>query len=490
MRQDGYLTIYLWFNDTHAGNAGISGFASSITYLSTEFGKGYVSPVSGTPGLYNVTFKVPDLGTFSVSFTANVTGYVIQTKPFTVNVILFPAVLTPYTVISGTKYVEANASVHQGNSFSVYLWFNDTYRSDNFGIGGAASSITWVSTLGSGFSGSISPVSGTTGLYYVTFTAPYSGVFNVTFIANATGYVIQTLPFTVNVYTWHTILVSFVVSGGVAHFEVNYNVSLGSYVTIYLWFNDTTNGVPIAGAARWITYTSSYSKFGSGFVSAVAGQPGLYNVTFQATSAGTFTINFVANMTGYQIQPLTFTVNVPSPPVGFSTFQVMVVGFGGGGIVLLAAAAMIFIRRARTPFVIKKINETLGLINKGQHEQATPVPLKSRDEIVTGIMAERVESFTKRKPSEAEEQGAPAVKEEVVPAPTAETSAALKEELKAVGGEEKPEEGIEEVEMNTLDEQLQQLEKVESKENLPDGAKEVRDVIEKYKEGKKKKKET
>jgi hypothetical protein len=302
------------------------------------------------------------------------------------------------------------------------------------------------------------------------------------------GYVGQVLVFTVNVYRYSTILKPYIISSGVAHLQYSANVSLGSYLTIYLWFNDTTNGVAISKVASYITYTSTYSKFPSGSVSATS-TPGLYNATFQFTSAGTYTISFDANVTGYQVQTLTFTVNVPSAPPGFSIFQLAIVGVGGGGIVLLAAAAMIFIRRARMPFVIKKINETLALISKGEHEQATAVPLKSRDEIVTGIMAERVESFTKRKPSKEEVEEAAAVKAEVVAAPTAGTSAALKEELKAVEGEEKPEEGIEEVEMNTLDEQLQQLEKVESKENLPDGAKEVRDVIEKYKEGKKKKKE-
>jgi hypothetical protein len=488
-QQGGDVTLYLWYNATSGSQlGGIPNAQNSITFSSaySVFGSGFVSNVTGEPGLYYHTFYTPSLGTYYVTFTASETGYQAQFVTFTVNVIQYPAVLTSYTLISGIKYVEANASVHQTGSLTIYIWFNNTYRGSNAGIGGAAGSISYSSPSGSGFgSGFVSNVTGEPGLYYVTLSAPNSGVFNVTFTATITGYQTAQIIFNINVYRWKTIFESYVVSGGVAHVQSNCTVSLGSYVTIYIWFNDTTNGVPITGAARSITYTSSYSGWKAGWVSPVAGRGGLYNATFQAASAGTFTINFVANVTGYQIQTLTFTVNVPAPPQGFSIVMLAIVGVGGGGIVVLAAAAMIFIRRARMPFVIKKINETLALISKGQHEQATPVPLKSRDEIVTGIMGERVESFTKRKPSKEEEAGAP-VKEEVIPAPTAETSAALKEELKAVG-EEKPEEGIEEVEMNTLDEQLQQLEKVESKENLPDGAKEVRDVIEKYKEGKKKK---
>jgi hypothetical protein len=286
-----------------------------------------------------------------------------------------------------------------------------------------------------------------------------------------------------------TAFTAYTVKSGLEYAKPNATVPQGQLLTIYLWFNDTVNGVPIPGMNGSITFISSGSppEFGSGTVQ-VTSTPGLYVVSFKTPDAGKFTITFTESAPGYQAQQIVFQVTVQAPPPGFSIVMLAIVGVGGGGIVLLAVGAMIFIRRARMPFIIKKINETLGLINKGQHELATAVPLKTRDEIVTGIVAERVESFTKRKPLE-EEEVAKAQKGEVVPAPTAETSAALKEELKAVEGKEEPEEGIEEVEMNTLDEQLQQLEKVESKENLPDGAKEVRDVIEKYKEGKKKKKE-
>jgi hypothetical protein len=136
--------------------------------------------------------------------------------------------------------------------------------------------------------------------------------------------------------------------------------------------------------------------------------------------------------------------------------------------------------------MIKKIDETLKLISKGEHEEAKPVALRSREELIVGITNERIDVFGRRP------AGAGAPEEGVAvtagPAPTREESA-LRTELAAVETKEKPGEAIEEVEMDTLDAELQKLEKFENKDKLPDGAKEVRDVIEKYKDGKKKKKE-
>jgi hypothetical protein len=148
----------------------------------------------------------------------------------------------------------------------------------------------------------------------------------------------------------------------------------------------------------------------------------------------------------------------------------------------------VFVRRARIPFVIKKINESLKLIGKGDHEGATPVALKSREETIVGITQERITAFSKRKPVAGEAEAAPTEKAPEVAAaaaPTAEVEAALKKELKAVEGG-KPEEEIEEVEMETLDEELGRLEKVDTEQEVPEGAKQARDVIDEYKKRKKK----
>jgi hypothetical protein len=260
-------------------------------------------------------------------------------------------------------------------------------------------------------------------------------------------------------------------------------------VTIYLWFNDTQSHVPIAGNETNISYTSSYSGFGHGYVYAVAGVPGLYNVTFHAEDAGVFTVTFVASVTGYQVQTLTFTVTVQAPPGGgFTIIQLALMGGVSGGAVLAAMLGYVFVRRARIPFVIKKINESLKLIGKGDHEGATPVALKSREETIVGITQERITAFSKKKPVAGEAEAAPTEKAPEVAAaaaPTAEVEAALKKELKAVEGG-KPEEEIEEVEMETLDEELGRLEKVDTEQEVPEGAKQARDVIDEYKKRKKK----
>jgi hypothetical protein len=201
--------------------------------------------------------------------------------------------------------------------------------------------------------------------------------------------------------------------------------------------------------------------------------------------AGIFAITFEASAAGYAPQTLVFTVTVQSPAPGFSLFTVMIVGLGGGGIVLVGVVGLLFMRRARIPFIIKKIDESMKLIGKGDHEAATPVALRSREELIIGITQERVDAFAAKKPVKGK-AGEALFQETPVEAAVAGESAALKTELEAVETKEKPGEAIEEVEMDTLDSELQKLEKFEEKEKLPDGAKEVRDVIEKYKKGKKK----
>jgi hypothetical protein len=469
-------SIFVWYNDTHSGlPIGIGG--ASVTYTSSggTLGSGALVGVTGKSGLYNLTLtgvstdQIP--GTYYVYVAASKGAYYVQRNiTITLNILALPTDLHTSSPSVGAYYLDRVVFL---------IWFNDTHN--GVPIDGATMSVTAPGvTLISPFE-----VPGHPGLWNLTIPGGQGvGHYSITLQASKAKYTTDTETLTLDVNSLPTVFSSYIVtSGGQVLIQHNGTIPQGQALTIYLWFNDTHSGLPVSGIASSITYTSA--EFGNGWVTETT-TPGLYKVTFQTPDAGIFDIIFTVSSTGYQSQSITFHAIVQAPPPGFSVVMLALVGFGGGGIVIAAVAAMIFIRRARMPFIIKKINETLGLINKGEHEQATPVPLKSRDEAIAGIMTTRIESFGKRKPSKEEE--AEAGVELAPPPPSPETSAALKEELKAVEGKEKPEEGIEEVEMDTLDEQLQQLEKVETKENLPDGAKEVRDVIEKYKEGKKKKK--
>jgi hypothetical protein len=176
------------------------------------------------------------------------------------------------------------------------------------------------------------------------------------------------------------------------------------------------------------------------------------------------------------------------PGGGFTVIQLVFMGAASGGAVLAIMLGWVFVRRARIPFVIKKIDESLKLINKGDHEGATPVPLKSREESIVGITQERIEAFSKRKAVAGAAEAVPlgkAAEGAAAVATAAGVEAPLKKELKGVEPG-KPEEEIEEVEMETLDEELGRLEKVDTGQEVPEGAKQARDVIDEYKKRKNK----
>jgi hypothetical protein len=466
-----YKSIFVWYNDTHTGiPVGVVG--ASVTYSSLALGSGTLSAVAGVPGLYNLTLSGTSTNQIPGPYTITLTGtsdphYVQRIITVTLNVLPIPSALQLYNPPATIYYLDR----------VVYLiWYNDTHN--GVPISGATISVSapGVTIVAP------SEVLGTPGLYNLTIPAGQAvGDYNINVGTNKTKYAdgstlihlhITSLPSVVSTYS--------IVSTGSPVIGPSVTVPLGEPFTIYLWFNDTYHGTPIPGMENYITYTSS--EFGHSWVTPVAGTPGLYKVVIANTpDAGIFTITFQTSANGYAPQTLDFTVTVQSPPPGFSLFTVMLVGAGGGGVVLVGVVALLFMRRARIPFVIKKIDESLKLIGNGDHEAATPVALRSREELVVGITQDRVDAFLTKKPAKGE--AAAALAEE---APVTGESAALKTELEAVETKEKPGEAVEEVEMNTLDEELQKLEKSEDKEKLPEGAKEVRDVIEKYKKGKKK----
>jgi hypothetical protein len=257
-------------------------------------------------------------------------------------------------------------------------------------------------------------------------------------------------------------------------------VSSGDKAVMIFKYADTgDNG--ITGAS--LTYTSD---IGSGSLSEIPSRPGYYamNLTTSGASVGSHGVHVIAQKVHYATQSKDVTISIVAP--GLPVWLLVGGSLGSAGIVVGVFGAFWYIRRARIPFIIKKIDESLKLIGKGDHEAATAVPLRTRDELVVGITQERIDAFSKRPVSEEGPSEAEAVTAE---APASGAAAALKTELAAVETKEKPSEAIEEIEMDTLDAELQKLEKFEEKEKLPDGAKEVRDVIEKYKDGKKKKKE-
>jgi hypothetical protein len=447
-----------------------------------------ISEPDGTYSLYvdtsSFTTPTPDgsgAGTVSISVRFAKDGYSGDSNLETMT--LHVKSLT--TSIAGIGLGSGNStSTYSRDTKTVYVWYNDTHTGASVGVGGATLAYTFKSSLGTFLaSGSLPAHPSIQGQYNLTLSSGLTDQLPGTYYLYVGAwrdpyYVHHNVTITLVINAIPTALYGFTVVRGVTQTGSQVTLTQGDTFTIYVWYNDTHNGGVVLGSSTIMYYST---KFGFGYATQVV--PGEYSVTFTASEAGDWLITFNATATKYALSTLPIRVIVNAPP-SFSLAEVLLVGVGGGGIVVLGVVGWLLVRRRRIPFVIKKIDETLRIITKGEHGKASAVPLRSREEAVVGITQDRIDAFAKRKPL----PGAPEGKAGAVAPKGPEVEAALKTELAQVEGKEEPEEGIEEVEMDTLDQELGRIEGVEDKENLPDGAKEVRDVIEKYKEGKKKKK--
>jgi hypothetical protein len=172
-----------------------------------------------------------------------------------------------------------------------------------------------------------------------------------------------------------------------------------------------------------------------------------------------------AGNTGAWSEPVPFSVNVAT---GLSPMMIILVGGGSGGIAILAVLGFVLYRRAKIPFVIKKIDQSIKLINKG--EMPSAVPMRSRAELVQTIFRDKVAILSKEK---IEEQKEKKVKQK--PEKLKEPSQKKAPEVKPKEAEVKPKEAeakqrktkataIAEAEEADVDMIVKELEKLESKE--------------------------
>jgi hypothetical protein len=87
--------------------------------------------------------------------------------------------------------------------------------------------------------------------------------------------------------------------------------------------------------------------------------------------------------------PVPFEVNFV---VGLSPVMMLTIGGGSSGAVILVMLGFIFYRRARRPFIIKKIEQSLKLISKGR--QAEPIEgLRSRTDTPLALLTPDLDSL-------------------------------------------------------------------------------------------------
>jgi hypothetical protein len=183
---------------------------------------------------------------------------------------------------------------------------------------------------------------------------------------------------------------------------------------------------------------------------------------------------------------------------GFSPLMVVLAGGGGGGAVVFVILAYVMYRRRKIPFVIKKIDQSINLISKGEVPQA--VPMRTRTQLIGGIYQAKLAILSKEKleePGKKKEKGAkkPGVASEMK---TRETLALTREEVSA---KETPEvesktfeapagTETEEADVALIAEELEKLETKGGTESIRETDLIKREMEELEKEAKKKKKKS
>jgi hypothetical protein len=262
-------------------------------------------------------------------------------------------------------------------------------------------------------------------------------------------------------------------------------------ITFQLW--DTDHSRSITNASLVISGVGSHFKWHEL-------PSGYYEVdvdTSWVSPPTTLQVSINATKTHYELSvpPSQVTLKVIPIP-GLSPMMVVLAGGGGGGAVILAILGYVIYRRRKIPFVIKKIDQSIGLINKG--EVLEPVPMKTRAQMIDGIYQTKLAILSKEK---IEEVGKKKEKKEAKrPEKTSEiktgeapTLARVEAHAEAAGAGAKVPEGREGAERGEADVALiaEELERLETKggaEPIRETDLIKREMEELEKEAKKKKK--
>jgi hypothetical protein len=159
-------------------------------------------------------------------------------------------------------------------------------------------------------------------------------------------------------------------------------------ITIQLWDIDHSHGV--TGATLNVGLDQSlYTKreLGNGY----------YEIDVKTGSISgaklSFTIDAVKSHYVLSTGPGQVSFDVIAQ--GLSLPTMIMIGGGSGGIVILAILGYVMYQRRKIPFVIKKIDQSINLINKGEVPQ--PVPMKTRTQIVNSIYQTKLAILSKEK---------------------------------------------------------------------------------------------
>jgi hypothetical protein len=82
--------------------------------------------------------------------------------------------------------------------------------------------------------------------------------------------------------------------------------------------------------------------------------------------------------------------------------MVIMLGGGSSGVVVVAVLGYVLYRRAKIPFVIKKLDQSIKLISRGEVPQL--VPMRTRSQLIASIYRDKLAILSKEKLEKAEEK--------------------------------------------------------------------------------------
>jgi hypothetical protein len=464
------LTFNVTYRDVNH-NLGISGALVDCNWTITGL-QGSTDLLNGNY-TFNLNSTLRGEGLFTIEINATKTNYVGLSEYYTFVIGVVPTTLT----LHGTPQ-----PAPWGSPLPVLLYYNRT---------GTASSVAGPVIVSTNWTNPVQPPSQLPGQWEITL--------NTTGLPEGTYWVNITMSKQYYVLKWLIIPVTIRYRHMKLQISLQRSVQQGYFENITIQLSDLDNS--LAGVTGAFLNASGRGLSSSSCVIKELGN-GAYEVDVPTSSLpiGNFTLNITVEKAHYSVIIGSGQVSfiVTSPP-GLPLPTVIMIGGGSSGAVVLAILGYVMYRRRKIPFVIKKIDQSIRLINRG--EVLEPVPMKTRTEMTGGILQAKLAILSKEK---LEEPGKKKEKKETKSAKLASESGT--EQPQVITGEAASREGIPEQKAGTFETRkeaepgeadvaliAEELEKLETKGG-PESIRETdlikREMDELEKEAKKKKKKS
>jgi hypothetical protein len=295
------LTINLTYNDTIYNQILLNAnFSDNLD----QFNNIFIYSVEYSAGTYTYTINPNATGFYTVRFNFNQTGYETQI------IILYIDVTndTLTEIIIGGSELWENESIfsfyyQEGSldNFTILLTYNDTIYN----------SILFNPTVNANQSNSIFAITETqiiNGTFKYTFAPLTTGLYNLVFKFNQSGYQSQTLVLFIEIKT--TLTDVFLTGSEIWINESTYSFYYQEYdldnFTIDLTFNDTIYNQFLINS----DLTDNLDQFNTVFIHFVSYSMGTYTYTINPNTTGLYRLEFSYNQTGYESKTIVLNIEI------------------------------------------------------------------------------------------------------------------------------------------------------------------------------------